>query len=151
MYFQLHCIRQQGSRYTSARKLKKVLLLFSKKKKRQTKQKAKASKSFGNPLCKKSKQKQTNKEWFEYHLVSGSRDISQLWSTHESVQSVYLIYKNYIFNMDTCFLWELKDSSNFYAHRLSRYTLSVIYLLDLSCCFKPMLPRNVSTEAIRNM
>ena len=56
MYFQLHCIRQQGSRYASARKLKKVLLLFSKKKKRETKQKAKASKSFGKPCVQKSKQ-----------------------------------------------------------------------------------------------
>ena len=61
MYFQLHCIRQQGSRYTSARKLKKVLLLFSKKKKRQTKQKAKASKSFGNP-CVQKKQTKTNEQ-----------------------------------------------------------------------------------------
>ena len=37
MYFQLHCIGQQSSRYKSARKLKKVLLLFSKKKKRTNK------------------------------------------------------------------------------------------------------------------
>ena len=79
MYFQLHCTRQQSTRNKSAQKLKKVVtFLFKNNKKRQTKQKAKASKSFGNPLCKKSKQKQTNKEWFEYHLVSGSRDISQL-------------------------------------------------------------------------
>ena len=62
MYFQLHCIRQQGSRYTSARKLKKgVTSLLKKKKKRQTKQKAKASKSFGNP-CVQKKQTKTNEQ-----------------------------------------------------------------------------------------
>ena len=61
MYFQLHCIRQQSSRNKSARKLKKLLFLFSKKKKRQTKQKAKASKSFGNP-CVQKKQTKTNEQ-----------------------------------------------------------------------------------------
>ena len=66
--------------------------------------KPKQVKALATPVCKKTKQKQTNRERCEYHLVSGSRDISQLKSIHESVQSVYLIYKNYIFNMDTFFL-----------------------------------------------
>ena len=89
----------------SARKLKKVLLLFSKKKKKDKQnKKPKQGKALATPVCKKSKQKQTNRERCENHLVSGSRDISQLWSIHESVQSVYLIYKNYIFNIDTFFL-----------------------------------------------
>ena len=102
MYFQLHSIRQQSSRNKSARKLIK-LLLFSKKKDKQNK-KPKQVKALATPVCKKSKQKQTNRERCEYHLVSGSRDISQLKSIHESVQSVYLIYENYIFNIDTFFL-----------------------------------------------
>ena len=79
MYFQLHCIRQQSSRYKSARKLKKLLLLFSKKKKEDKQnQKAKQVKALATPVCKKSEQEQTNRERCEYHLVSGSRDISQL-------------------------------------------------------------------------
>ena len=79
MYFQLHCTRQQSTRNKSAQKLKKVVtFLFKKKKKDKQNKKPKQVKALATPLCKKSKQKQTNKEWFEYHLVSGSRDISQL-------------------------------------------------------------------------
>ena len=48
-----------------------------------------------------SKQKQTNRERCGYRFVSGSRDIFQLWSTHVSVQLVYLIYKYSIFNIYT--------------------------------------------------
>ena len=48
-----------------------------------------------------SKQKQTNRERYGYRFVSGSRDIFQLWSTHVSVQLVYLIYKYSIFNIYT--------------------------------------------------
>ena len=61
-------------------------------------------KALATPVCKKSKQKQTNRVTYEYHLVSGSRDISQLWSTPDNVQLVYLFYENYIFNMDTFIL-----------------------------------------------
>ena len=61
MYFQLHCTRQESSRNKSARKLKKVVTSLLKKKKRQTKQKAKASKSFGNP-CVQKKQTKTNEQ-----------------------------------------------------------------------------------------
>ena len=74
-------------------------------------------------------------------FVSGSRDISN-YDLLTSVQLVYLIYNYFIFNIDTFFLSERKDSSNFYAHNLSLYNLSVIYLLDLSCCFQPTLLRN---------
>ena len=70
-----------------------------------------------------------------YRFVSGSPDIFQLRTAHESVQSVYLIYKYSIFKIDTFFLLERKDSSNFYAHNLSLYNLSAVYLLDLSLCF----------------
>ena len=48
-----------------------------------------------------SKQKQTNRERCGYRFVSGSRDIFQLWSTHVSVQLVYLIYKYSIYNIYT--------------------------------------------------
>ena len=60
---------------------------FSSQKKKKDKQnkKPKQVKALATPVCKKSKQKQTNRVRYEYHLVSGSRDISQLWSTHENV------------------------------------------------------------------
>ena len=76
----------------------------SQKKKDKQNKKAMQVKALATPVCKKSKQKQTNRLRYEYHLVSGSRNISQLWSTHESVQLVYLIYKYSIFNKDTFFL-----------------------------------------------
>ena len=78
MYFQLHCIRQQSSRNKSARKLKKVITSLLKKKKDKQNKKPKQVKALATPVCKKSKQKQTNRVRYEYHLVSGSRDISQL-------------------------------------------------------------------------
>ena len=110
---------------------KKLLPLFSEKKTNKKPEQVKAL-AF---LLQTSKQKQTNRERCGHRFVSGSRDIFQLRTAHESVQSVYLIYKCSIFNIDAFFLLERKDSSNFYAHNLSLYNLSAIYLLDLSLCF----------------
>ena len=78
MYFQLHCIRQKSSRNKSARRLKKCY--FSSQKKRQTKQKAKASKSFGIPLCKQAnKNKRTGKgvgtDLFPVHVTFSNYDL----------------------------------------------------------------------------
>ena len=80
MYFQLHCIRQQGSRYTSARKLKKVLLLFSKKKKDKQNKKPKQVKALATPVCKKAnKNKRTGKGvsiiWFLVHATFPNYDL----------------------------------------------------------------------------
>ena len=142
MYFQLHGIRQQSSENKSAHK-KSCYLSSPKNKKKIKKTKSQSKYKLWHSSVKTSKQKQTNRERCGYRFPSGSRDIFQLRSTHERVQSVYLIFKYSIFNIDTFFLQERKDSSNFYAHNLSLYNLSVIYLLDLSCSFKPMLLRNV--------
>ena len=79
---------------------KKLLPLFSEKKTNKKPEQVKAL-AF---LLQTSKQKQTNRERCGYRFVSGSRDIFQLWSTHQSVQLVYLIYKYSIFNKDTFFL-----------------------------------------------
>ena len=111
---------------------KKLLPLFSEKK---NKTKSQSKQKLWHSFVQTSKQKQTNRERCGYRFVSGSRDIFQLRTAHESVQSVYLIYKYSIFKIDTFFLLERKDSSNFYAHNLSLYNLSVIDLLDLSCSF----------------
>ena len=85
MHFQLHGMRQQSSENKSAA-LKKSYYFCShalierpkvKKKDKQNK-KPMHVKALATPVCKKSKQKQTNRSRYEYHLVSGSRDISQL-------------------------------------------------------------------------
>ena len=56
----MHGIKQQSSRNKSARK--KVVTSLLKKRKDKTKQKAKASKTFGIPLCKQAnKNKRTGK------------------------------------------------------------------------------------------
>ena len=57
---------------------KVVTSLLKKKKKDKQNKKPKQVKALATPVWKKSKQKQTNRERCEYHLVSGSRDISQL-------------------------------------------------------------------------
>ena len=79
MYFQLHCIRQQSSRNKSARKLKKLLLLFSKKKDKQNK-KPKQVKALATPVCKKAnKNKRTGKGvsiiWFLVHATFPNYDL----------------------------------------------------------------------------
>ena len=113
---------------------KELLPLFSKKTKDKQNKKPKQVKAWHSSV-QTSKQKQTNRERCGCRFLSGSRDIFQLRTAHESVQSVYLLYKYSIFKIDTFFLLERKDSSNFYAHNLSLYNLSVIYLLDLSRFF----------------
>ena len=80
MYFQLHCIGQQSSRYKSARKLKKVLLLFSKKKKDKQNKKPKQVKALASPVCKKAnKNKRTGKGvriiWFLVHATFPNYDL----------------------------------------------------------------------------
>ena len=82
---------------------KELLPLFSKKQKT-NKTKNQSKWKLWHSSVQTSKQKQTNRERCGYRFVSGSRDIFQLWSTHESVQFVYLIYKYSIFNEDTFFL-----------------------------------------------
>ena len=58
----MHGIKRQSSRNKSARKKVVTSLLKKKKKKDKTKQKAKASKTFGIPLCKQAnKNKRTGK------------------------------------------------------------------------------------------
>ena len=81
---------------------RELLPLFSKKTKDKQNKKPKQVKAWHSSV-QTSKQKQTNRERCGYRFVSGSRDIFQLWSTHESVQLVYLIYKYFIFNMNTFF------------------------------------------------
>ena len=62
LYIQLHGIKQLSSRKKSARKTVVTSLLKKKKKKDKTKQKAKASKTFGIPLCKQAnKNKRTGR------------------------------------------------------------------------------------------
>ena len=73
-------MRQQGSRYTSARKLKKVLLLFSKKKKDKQNKKPKQVKALASPVCKKAnKNKRTGKGvriiWFLVHATFPNYDL----------------------------------------------------------------------------
>ena len=80
MYFQLHCIRQQSSRYRSARKLKMLLLLFSKKKKDKQNKKPKQVKALATPVCKKAnKNKRTGKGvsiiWFLVHATFPNYDL----------------------------------------------------------------------------
>ena len=82
---------------------RELLPLFSKKTKDKQNKKPKQVKAWHSSV-QTSKQKQTNRERCGYRFVSGSRDIFQLWSTHQSVQLVYLIYKYSIFNKDTFFL-----------------------------------------------
>ena len=64
--------------YECSKTEKGVTSLLKKKKKDKQNKKPKQVKALATPVCKKSKQKQTNRERCEYHLVSGSRDISQL-------------------------------------------------------------------------
>ena len=81
MYFRLHCMRQQSSRYKSARKLKKVLLLFSKKKKKEKQnKKPKQVKALASPVYKKAnKNKRSGKGvriiWFLVHATFPNYDL----------------------------------------------------------------------------
>ena len=79
MYFQLHGIRQQRSENKSAHK-KSCYFSSPKNKKRLRKQKAKASKSFGIPLCKQAnKNKRTGKgvgtDFFPVHVTFSNYDL----------------------------------------------------------------------------
>ena len=81
LYIQLHGIKQLSSRNKSARKTVVTSLLKKKKKKKdKTKQKAKASKTFGIPLCKQAnKNKRTGKGvgtiLFPVHVTFPNHDL----------------------------------------------------------------------------
>ena len=83
MYFQLHCIRQQSSRYECSKlKKKKVVTSLLKKKKKKDKQnkKPKQVKALANPVCKKAnKNKRTGKDvriiWFLVHATFPNYDL----------------------------------------------------------------------------
>ena len=79
VYFQLHGIRQQSSRNKSARK--GVVTSLRQKNKRQTKQKTKASESFGFPLC-----KQANK-----NKRTGKGVCTDLFPVHVTLSNYYLL------------------------------------------------------------
>ena len=80
LYIQLHGIKQLSSRNKSARKTVVTSLLKKKKKKDKTKQKAKASKTFGIPLCKQAnKNKRTGRGvgtiLFPVHVTFPNHDL----------------------------------------------------------------------------
>ena len=140
MYFQLHGIRQQSSENKSAHK-KSCYLSSPKNKKKIKKTKSQSKYRLWHSSVQTSKQKQTNRKGVGTNFFPVQVKFSN-YDLLTSVQSVYLIFKYSIFNIHIFFLQERKDSSNFYAHNLSLYNLSVIDLLDLSCSFQPMLLRN---------